>query len=1374
MAGQTYQVNYIVNVDTTTAQSAINSFKTAVASMNKATRPLNDVQRQVRGLMQTLGALNRSNNVIKIDTSPATKKIGKLIRGLHMVKAEIQQINTMRITTGGVVAPKSNKGTTLPVATSSSKSGSTVTNRSLRSAMANQAAINNSNYGYKLFGPARLPDKGGMAVDMLKGMGIAYGIAGIGSLISNITNQAVEYDNLMKTVENILKSHDAKDNFRGRYASMVKKVRYVGMKTKFKITEVADASRFLAMAGLDVDAIQQAISPIADIALVGDTDLGQTADLVTNVMTAYNIKPQKMRHSADVMTNTFTMSNTTLTEIAESYKYAASLLSAADIPFEEATAAIGVLGNAGIKGSQAGTTMRTIVANLANPTKKQQKAWDAIGISLRDSLGKRKDIMQIFQELHDADLDVGEYYKLFHKTAASGAVSLAKYVDVWDTIYQENMLSDGLARRLAEEKQNTLQGLWKQLESVIVDQGVTAFNGVQGGLRSWMQQAIDWIHPEKNPNAQNVFKNVANNIMEFMRVLIDAGKWFAWFFDQFGWFIKMWAKFQLMIWPVVKAVTAFRVVFTGLLGLRKVGLILTSWTTGFKRLGSAAVGAATAVNSANAAVKTGNMTPFGFTAGYGQLPGLTHKQYIKAARGLNLSRPHYSDFSHLSPIEADAARTIAMNQYRQDRKIFNRRVFRQQLRQSGAHMGFGAGAALGGMALMTQENANGYDAAAGGLLMAAGSLAMVPGIGWVGAGIATGFAALFEALASGQRLNELDNYLNSFAQSHRTLDGVILNSKNQTERYLEFVYRKNYDINDLIARRTELMEYLLGLESTPPATSEGMDNTVFKEMYGAFRDADNLLNDVDTIAWEAAKKFNEDFGQYGFRLGTDSKLGSYDGGAYVTMPNGQKIYYNDPDGALTGRADAMLYDIAAANEYVHGKYATAVREENAKRLNNFLYSPKSSVEDIKRWKETFDKENNPDKMKGLITPDKWNVEYDEAERWTGKEIHQSYLGAWLNWTMVKPLREAQDAIINFKEKQKAGTLELIDVVNGLRFGDANILGQTLANFNPNDVLGWFNSLGYRNGQWYDPEGRRTPEEMAQIGAGHAEKLREAIHRLGLEADPAAKPLLDLANILTALAGIAGASGDAINGSQDGEIKTVEGQKWRWDAATQKWVLLDDNNKPAEISQGLIDLTKNINNFGSAVKNINNNWPVTFPIFGQTNNGQTFIPDSTKPYTWSDGTETNSVVIGDANTASTATPPWFSWMQAQAGWTLRTPAIEHTKKQLTVTPEAMGNMVAAEKEKKKDDKKDKSELNGGDGSGSGSGYGTRTSDYKSHSKERAVPKQININIQNLMNVDSIDLTKADNVEVIDRMKREVAYALVEAASDGVMMLNNLTT
>lgn len=103
----------------------------------------------------------------------------------------------------------------------------------------------------------------------------------------------------------------------------------------------------------------------------------------------------------------------------------------------------------------------------------------------------------------------------------------------------------------------------------------------------------------------------------------------------------------------------------------------------------------------------------------------------------------------------------------------------------------------------------------------------------------------------------------------------------------------------------------------------------------------------------------------------------------------------------------------------------------------------------------------------------------------------------------------------------------------------------------------------------------------------------------------------------------------------------------------------------------------------------------------------------------------------------------------------------------MSPQQMGNAIKAPV-------LTTNQIGSGNNDQDGKHLGINASDYKSKTKERAVPKQININIQNLMKVDSIDLTNENNAEIIGRLKREVAYALVEAASDGTMMLNNLTT
>lgn len=466
------------------------------------------------------------------------------------------------------------------------------------------------NLGYKLFGPTPLTNNGGLAIDMLKGMGIAYGIAGIGQFFNEIINSSADYDNIMQTVENILKSHDKKDGFDRRFGAMSNTIRQVGIQTKFKVTEVADAAKFLAMAGLGVEDINSAIKPIANIALVGDTELGETADLVTNVMTAYNMQSHQMRKASDIMTNTFTMTNTTLPEIAESYKYAASLLSAGGIGFEEATAAIGILGDAGIKGSQAGTTMRTILNNIINPRGKYRKqAWAETGVKKFDDNGQVRSLAEIFTELANQNLSVEQYYKLFDKTAAQGAVALASHVQKWNDVIKENFMSQNLAQELADKKKNTIKGLWAAMTSSITDDGVIAFQGVEGRIKTLIRNATEWIRQDSTKTLMNeLFKD----FMDFIDIVKDSLKYFYDFYKTFkraiGWLVRI----QLYIWPIVKAFTLLKSSFLALMGVTRVVAGIRALTVAFKGL-SAAVGGVTAAKMA-----LGNLG--GYLMSGGQIP----------------------------------------------------------------------------------------------------------------------------------------------------------------------------------------------------------------------------------------------------------------------------------------------------------------------------------------------------------------------------------------------------------------------------------------------------------------------------------------------------------------------------------------------------------------------------------------------------------------------------------------------------------------------------------------------------------------------------------------------------------------------------------
>lgn len=541
MPGNNFVVNYDINVLSADAVAGINSFVAATKKLQNASVNFNKLNSQINNLKNRFASLSQKAPTIQIRTGDAERKIDRLIGKLTQLERKARSAGIALggaagggIITGGgtgsgaggpIVAPAGSRRAPRTKAATAPKRP----RQSVRSMRHNVLGLTNI-------------DTGGVgAFDMLKGMGIAYGISGLGTLVSSTVKEATEYDNIMQTARNILMSHDKDPNFDGRFKGMEHIVRQVGIETKFTAPEVADAAKFLAMAGFNINDINKSIRPIADIALVGDTDLGETADVVTNIMTGYGISPDRVREAADVMTMTFTKSNTTLMEMAEAYKYAGSLLSLNGTSFEEATAALGVLGDAGIKGSQAGTTMRTIALNIAKPTKAQAQAWKDLGINRYNEDGSLRNLVDIFQDLHEKDLGLDQLGKLFHKTAASGGAALAAHVDKWNEIIELNFMSDGMVGKLADAKKNTIQGLWKQVTSAFTEAGMRAFKELEGPIRNILNEAITWL---KSPEAVNKIISIAKDIWEIMGVIGELTKTIFKLYETFKPLVLLWIKFQ--------------------------------------------------------------------------------------------------------------------------------------------------------------------------------------------------------------------------------------------------------------------------------------------------------------------------------------------------------------------------------------------------------------------------------------------------------------------------------------------------------------------------------------------------------------------------------------------------------------------------------------------------------------------------------------------------------------------------------------------------------------------------------------------------------------------------------------------------------------
>lgn len=440
-----------------------------------------------------------------------------------------------------------------------------------------------------------------MAVDMAKGMGVMFAIGGAMSAIGSSFSQAMEYQNTMRTTQAILQN--GTDTYsQNSFKNMEATVRNVGVKTKFSAPEVASAARFLAMAGYDIDAINAAIRPIADLALIGDSDLGETADKMTNIMTTFQIAPDRMREAANIMATTATRSNTDLMMLAESAKYGGGVANmyGRNDPnlFADTMALFGVMGNAGIQASSAGTALRMMYQNLFKPNKNQKAVLDMMkqsyGITTLKEDGSYRAMSDILIEMAQRIPEnqmasiVGNLFRITAQpgaaatllAAAGGDKGVAEEIGtgieavsnkmsskaglsslVSLMLANRNSVNGNISGAIAEEKQNTISGLWAQVTSTFTEGIVKAFENRQGGFEEMLKKLRDYL---AKPETIQMMQNLLDLIIEIGKVMAWFVKIWASLYNAAPGLIKFWITFQMgitqmgaLIAPIISLIGVF-------------------------------------------------------------------------------------------------------------------------------------------------------------------------------------------------------------------------------------------------------------------------------------------------------------------------------------------------------------------------------------------------------------------------------------------------------------------------------------------------------------------------------------------------------------------------------------------------------------------------------------------------------------------------------------------------------------------------------------------------------------------------------------------------------------------------------------------------
>ena len=260
------------------------------------------------------------------------------------------------------------------------------------------------------------------------------------------------------------------------------KAREMGSKTKFSASEAAEAMNYMAMAGWKTSDMLDGIDGIMNLAAASGEDLATTSDIVTDALTAFGLSAADSGHFADVLAAASSNANTNVSMLGESFKYCAPIAGALGFSCEDTAEALGLMANAGIKSTQSGTSMRSIMTALSGDVKFCSETFGEMEIATTNQDGSMRELSDILADCRVAFNQMTESEKasaaqaLVGKNAMSGFLALmnAAPADI-DKLSGAIANCDGTSLAMAETMQDNLGGqltiLKSQLEELAISFG---------------------------------------------------------------------------------------------------------------------------------------------------------------------------------------------------------------------------------------------------------------------------------------------------------------------------------------------------------------------------------------------------------------------------------------------------------------------------------------------------------------------------------------------------------------------------------------------------------------------------------------------------------------------------------------------------------------------------------------------------------------------------------------------------------------------------------------------------------------------------------------------------------------------------------------
>ena len=324
------------------------------------------------------------------------------------------------------------------------------------------------------------------------------------------------------------------------FDNLREKAREMGASTKFSATEAAEGFKYMAMAGWKTDDMLNGLEGILNLAAASGEDLGTTSDIVTDALTAMGYGAEEAGHLADVMAAASSNANTNVSMMGETCKYAASVCGSYGYTMEDLALATGLMANSGIKASQAGTSLRSIMSNLATNAGASSKALGALdilterlGVAFYDAKGNMRPFRDVINDCRKSWKKLTKEEQANYAKKIAGKNAMTGWLALMNSAEEDvNKLTDaidnstGTAQKMSDVMQDNLAGQFTILKSQLQEFAISIGDALMPTIRevvAWVQKMVDKFN-NLDQGTKEMIAKIGLIVAALAPVLIVGGK----------------------------------------------------------------------------------------------------------------------------------------------------------------------------------------------------------------------------------------------------------------------------------------------------------------------------------------------------------------------------------------------------------------------------------------------------------------------------------------------------------------------------------------------------------------------------------------------------------------------------------------------------------------------------------------------------------------------------------------------------------------------------------------------------------------------------------------------------------------------------------